>query len=42
LTLEHIESHGNFENYRNAKLELFKATKGFNVINRDDENAKFF
>lgn len=24
LTEEHIESHGSFENYKNAKLELFK------------------
>lgn len=42
LTPEHIESHGSFENYRNAKLELFKKTKGFHVVNRDDENAKYF
>jgi len=42
LTPEHIESHGGFENYRNAKLKLFAAAKGFHVINRDDENAKYF
>ncbi len=42
LTPEHIESHGSFDNYREAKLELFKAAKGFHVVNRDDENAKYF
>jgi len=42
LTPEHIESHGGFENYRKAKLKLFAATKGFHVINRDDDNAKYF
>ena len=42
LGREHIESHGGFENYRNAKLELFKAAKNTHVINADDENAKYF
>ncbi len=42
LTPEHIESHGGFENYRNAKLELFKATKNIHIINSDDKNAKYF
>jgi UDP-N-acetylmuramoyl-L-alanyl-D-glutamate--2,6-diaminopimelate ligase len=42
LGKEHIESHGGFENYRNAKLKLFKATKNVHVINADDENAKYF
>jgi len=42
LTPEHIESHGNFENYRNAKLNLFKTAKGFHVISLDDENTKYF
>ena len=42
LTPEHIESHGGFENYRNEKLKLFKATKNIHVINVDDENAKYF
>lgn len=42
LTPEHIESHGGFENYRAAKLELFKATKNLHIINADDENAKHF
>ena len=42
LTPEHIESHGGFENYRNEKLKLFKATKNIHVINADDKNAKYF
>jgi UDP-N-acetylmuramoyl-L-alanyl-D-glutamate--2,6-diaminopimelate ligase len=42
LTPEHIESHGGFENYRNEKLKLFRATKNIHVINADDENAKYF
>ncbi len=42
LTLEHIESHGSFEKYRSAKIELFKSTKNIHVINADDENADYF
>lgn len=42
LGMEHIESHGGFENYRNAKLKLFQATKNIHVINADDKNAKYF
>jgi len=42
LSLEHVESHGSFENYRNAKVKLFKATKNIHVINADDKNAKYF
>ena len=42
LTPEHLDSHGGFENYRNAKLELFKAAKNVHVINGQDENAKYF
>jgi len=42
LSPEHIESHRGFENYRNAKLKLFKTTKNIHVINADDESAKFF
>lgn len=42
LTPEHIESHGGFENYRNEKLKLFRATKNIHVVNADDENAKYF
>lgn len=46
LTPEHIERHGGFENYRRAKLELFKriAKKKdeIAIINLDDENAEYF
>ena len=42
LSLEHIESHGSFENYRQAKQELFKATKNVHVLNMDDENISYF
>jgi UDP-N-acetylmuramoyl-L-alanyl-D-glutamate--2,6-diaminopimelate ligase len=42
LSMEHIESHGSFENYRNEKLKLFRVTKNRHVINGDDENAKYF
>ncbi|MBC7073868.1 UDP-N-acetylmuramoyl-L-alanyl-D-glutamate--2,6-diaminopimelate ligase, partial [Candidatus Parcubacteria bacterium] len=42
LSPEHIEAHGSFEKYREAKLKLFLATKEIHVINCEDENAKYF
>lgn len=48
LAPEHIESHGSFENYRNAKLKLFKALEKSKekrrliIINEDDPNASHF
>lgn len=42
LSKEHIESHGSFENYRNAKLKLFKENKNIHIINADDKNSKYF
>ncbi len=42
LTPEHIDSHGSFEKYRQAKGELFQATKKVHIVNLDDENAKYF
>jgi len=42
LSPEHIEAHGSFEKYRQAKRELFLATKGIHIINLDDENAGYF
>ena len=42
LSPEHIEAHGSFENYREAKGKLFKATKKIHIINMDDENAEYF
>lgn len=42
LSPEHVESHGGFENYRNEKLKLFRATKNIHIMNADDKNAKYF
>jgi len=42
LSPEHIESHGGFENYRNAKLKLFKIAKNTHIINLDDLNSEDF
>ncbi len=42
LTPEHIESHGSFEKYRQAKGKLFKATKKIHIINFDDPNKNYF
>jgi len=42
LAPEHIERHGSFENYRKAKLKLFKATDKIHIINADDKNAEHF
>ncbi len=46
---EHIEAHGGFENYRNAKLKFFKDTEKYSskkdvrfFVNRDDQNADYF
>lgn len=41
LTHEHLDYHKTIENYRAAKLKLFKKAK-FGVVNADDENAKWF
>ncbi len=42
LTPEHIESHGSFEKYREAKGKLFQACQKIHIINRDDPNAEYF
>ncbi len=50
LAPEHIESHGNFENYREAKLDFFRYVSNLSrshlnrlfLINKDDENAPAF
>ena len=42
LTPEHIETHGSFEKYREAKGKLFKITKGIHILNLDDENIDYF
>lgn len=48
MSHEHLDYHGTFEKYRDAKRELFKLTnknkKGLQtgVINAEDDTAKFF
>ncbi|XOB41224.1 MAG: UDP-N-acetylmuramoyl-L-alanyl-D-glutamate--2,6-diaminopimelate ligase [Candidatus Nealsonbacteria bacterium] len=42
LSPEHIEAHGSFEKYRQAKEELFKITKDVHVLNTDDKNVNHF
>lgn len=48
ITPEHIEAHGSFESYRNAKVSFFKHASNSSknnkvfVLNRDDENSRFF
>ncbi len=48
LTPEHIEAHGSFENYKKAKLKLFKALEKSKkrdkkiIVNLDDGNCKDF
>ncbi len=45
LSPEHIESHGSYENYKQAKGSLFAQTasnKGAILINRDDKEAEYF
>ena len=42
LSKEHIEAHGGFENYRTAKLKLFKAVKNTHIVNLDDSNSEYF
>lgn len=48
LTPEHIESHGSFENYKNAKLEIAKQVERsakqprYVVANVDDEHGEDF
>lgn len=46
---EHIESHGSFESYREAKLSFFRNVRNFSkkhpkwfFINGEDPNSKFF
>ncbi|MBZ9569521.1 UDP-N-acetylmuramoyl-L-alanyl-D-glutamate--2,6-diaminopimelate ligase [Patescibacteria group bacterium] len=54
LTPEHIEAHGSFEKYREAKGKLFQSLKSrvkilndkeikkVNIVNLDDENTEYF
>lgn len=48
LAPEHIESHGSFKNYKDAKLKLFRALEKspektkIIIVNEDDPNASHF
>ena len=42
LSKEHIERHGGFEKYKEAKGKLFHACKNIHIINLDDPNADYF
>jgi len=42
LTPEHIEAHGGFESYKEAKLKLFRAVKNTHIVNIDDQNSEHF
>jgi UDP-N-acetylmuramoyl-L-alanyl-D-glutamate--2,6-diaminopimelate ligase len=48
LTHEHLDYHGSFEAYRNAKVKLFKQAnrsrfgKRLGIVNADDENSVYF
>ena len=42
LSPEHIERHGSFENYRQAKGKLFQTANNIHIINIEDKNAKYF
>lgn len=42
LAPEHIEAHGSFERYKEAKLKLFKIAKKLCFINKDDKYAEEF
>lgn len=42
LSKEHIEAHGGFENYKNAKLKFFEAVENIHIVNLDNENSKSF
>jgi len=42
LSPEHIESHGSFEKYKQAKGKLFKKTKGTHILNADDGEFGYF
>ncbi len=48
LSPEHIEAHGSFENYRDAKLKLFESLENSSakrktiIVNEDDASACYF
>jgi UDP-N-acetylmuramoyl-L-alanyl-D-glutamate--2,6-diaminopimelate ligase len=42
LSPEHIEAHGSFEKYREAKGKLFQKTKKLHILNIDNENVYYY
>jgi UDP-N-acetylmuramoyl-L-alanyl-D-glutamate--2,6-diaminopimelate ligase len=42
LALEHIEAHGSFEKYKEAKGKLFKACRKIHIVNKDDSSSLYF
>jgi len=42
LSPEHIERHGSFESYKEAKGKLFSSCKKIHIVNLDDKNADYF
>lgn len=42
LTPEHIEAHGSFEKYREAKGKFFQVTKNIHVLNLGNEQVEYF
>ncbi len=42
LSREHIEAHGSFENYYQAKQELFKNTANIHILNADSPYLSMF
>jgi UDP-N-acetylmuramoyl-L-alanyl-D-glutamate--2,6-diaminopimelate ligase len=42
LAPEHIESHGSFEKYREAKGSFFNLPKKNSIVNIDDKNSEYF
>ncbi len=42
LSPEHIEAHGSFEKYRQAKAKLFQKTRKIHILNYDDKATDYF
>ena len=42
LSPEHIERHGSFEKYREAKGKFFERVKNIHVLNLDNQNVDYF
>jgi len=42
LSKEHIEAHGGFSNYKEAKGKFFKSVSGLHILNKDDLYFDYF